>query len=300
MQKIVPHLWFDKEAKEAAEFYVSAFPQSEISQITTLQDTPSGNCDIVNFNISGYSFMAISAGPYFKVNPAISFMLNFDASNLDHTIKEMDKLWKALAENGKIMMPLQAYPFSNYYGWVEDRFGVSWQLILNKPEEKKPFITPSLMFVGNVAGKAEEATDFYLSVFKNSSRNIIARYPSGMEPEKEGSVMFTSYNLEEQEFAAMDSSSKHDFCFNEAISLVILCETQEEIDYYWQKLSAVPEAEQCGWIKDKYGISWQIVPTIMNEMMRNGTQKQINQITKAFLTMKKMEISALKQAYNGH
>ncbi|AUR52175.1 VOC family protein [Aquella oligotrophica] len=300
MQKIVPHLWFDKEAKEAAEFYVSVFPQSEINQITTLHDTPSGNCDIVNFNISGYSFMAISAGPYFKVNPSISFMLNFDDNNLDYTIKEMNRLWETLAKNGKIMMPLQKYPFSNYYGWVEDKYGVSWQLILNKSGENKPFITPSLMFVGNVAGKAEEATDFYLSIFKNSFRNTIAYYPAAMELEKEGSVMFTSYNIEGQEFAAMDSSLKHDFSFNEAISLVILCETQEEIDYYWQKLSAVSEAEQCGWVKDKYGISWQIVPTIMNEMMKNGTQEQINQITKAFLPMKKMDISALKKAYEGH
>ena len=128
-QKIVPHLWFDKEAKEAAEFYASVFPDSRVTNITTLHDTPSGDCDIVSFELSGQPFMAISAGPLFK--------------------------------------------------------------------------------------------------------------------------------------------------FNESISFIVYCETQDEVDYYWEKLSAVPEAEQCGWLKDKYGLSWQVVPVQMDEMLRSGTEDQI-------------------------
>jgi predicted 3-demethylubiquinone-9 3-methyltransferase (glyoxalase superfamily) len=152
-QKIVPHLWYDKEAKEAAEFYVSIFPNSKVTNITTLHDTPSGDADIVSFELAGQPFMAISAGPLFK--------------------------------------------------------------------------------------------------------------------------------------------------FNESISFMVYCETQDEIDSYWEKLSAVPESEQCGWLKDKYGLSWQIVPVQMDEMLQTGTEDQVARVTQAFLPMKKLDIAALKQAYEG-
>src|ERR671916_501632 len=149
--KIVPHLWFDKEAREAAEFYASVFPDSKITNVTTLHDTPSGDSDVVSFELSGQPFMAISAGPLFK--------------------------------------------------------------------------------------------------------------------------------------------------FNESISFIVYCETQGEVNYYWEKLSAVPEAEQCGWLKDKYGLSWQIVPTELDEMMRRGTPEQMARVTQAFLKMKKFDIVELKKAY---
>lgn len=152
-QKIVPHLWFDKEAKEAAQFYASIFPDSRVTNITTLHDTPSGDCDVVSFELSGQPFMAISAGPLFK--------------------------------------------------------------------------------------------------------------------------------------------------FNESISFMVYCETQDELDYYWEKLSAVPEAEQCGWLKDKYGLSWQIVPLRMDEMLQGGTEEQVARVTQAFLPMKKLDIAQLERAYAG-
>jgi predicted 3-demethylubiquinone-9 3-methyltransferase (glyoxalase superfamily) len=153
------------------------------------------------------------------------------------------------------------------------------------------------MFVGKVCGKAEEASDFYLSVFKNTKRGITARYPTGMEPDKEGTIMFTDFMLEGQWFAAMDSAAEHSFAFNEAVSFMVPCETQQEIDYYWEKLSAVPDAEQCGWLKDKYGLSWQIVASDMNEMMQKGTPGQIARLTQTFLKMKKFDLAALRQAY---
>lgn len=300
MQKIVPHLWFDKEAKEAAEFYTSLFPDSEITNTSTIHDTPSGDCDIVSFKLWGYSFMSISAGPLFKINPSISFMVNFDPSKDTEAKARIDTVWAKLVKGGKVMMPLDKYPFSERYGWVEDKYGVSWQLILTNPEgEERPTIIPSLMFVGGVCGKAEEASDFYLSVFKDAKRGIVARYPAGMEPDKEGTLMFTDFKLEGQWFSAMDSARMHDFTFNEAVSLIVTCETQEEIDYYWDKLSAVPEAEQCGWLKDKYGLSWQIVPSAMNEMMSKGNPEQMARVTQAFLPMKKFDIAKLEQAYKG-
>ena len=152
MKRIAPHLWFDKQAKEAAEFYCSVFPNSRILQVTTLRDTPSGDCDVVSFELAGQPFMAISAGPLFK--------------------------------------------------------------------------------------------------------------------------------------------------FNESISFILPCETQQEIDYYWGKLSAVPSAEQCGWLKDKYGLSWQVTPTAMDAMLR-GTPEQVGRVTQAFLKMKKFDIAALQKAFDG-
>lgn len=299
MQKITPHLWFDKEAKEASAFYASVFPNSKVTNIAKITDTPSGDCDIVSFDIMGTSFQAISAGPYFKLNPSISFMVNFDLSKNIDARKQIDEIWEKLLEGGKALMPIDKYPFSERYGWVEDKFGVTWQLIFTNPEgEERPPIIPSMLFTNEVSGKAEEATDFYLSIFKDAKRGAIARYPAGMTgPQKEGDVMFTDFKLEGHWFAAMDGGvNVHKFAFNEAVSFVVHCDTQEEIDYYFEKLSAVPESEQCGWLKDKYGVSWQIVPTEMEIIMTSGDQEKIDKLTKAFLPMKKFDIAALKAA----
>jgi predicted 3-demethylubiquinone-9 3-methyltransferase (glyoxalase superfamily) len=299
-QKIVPHLWFDKEAKEAADFYCSIFPDSEVMSSTTLRDTPSGDCDVVSFSLSGHRFMAISAGPLFRFNPSVSFFVNFDSSRDKRARENLDALWDKLSQGGTALMPLGEYPFSEHYGWIQDRYGISWQLILSGPSgAERPFIAPSLMFVGAVCGKAEEASDFYLSVFENTKRGVIARYPKGREPDREGTVMFTDFMLHGQWFAAMDSAHPHEFAFNEAISFIVYCDTQEEIDRYWGELSAVPEAEQCGWLKDRYGLSWQIVPRAMDRMMQDRDPGRLARVTRAFLEMKKFDLAALQQAYDG-
>jgi predicted 3-demethylubiquinone-9 3-methyltransferase (glyoxalase superfamily) len=301
MQKITPHLWFDKEAKEAAEFYASLFPNSRITHVSTIHNTPSGDCDIVSFELAGEPFMAISAGPLFKFNPSISFILNFDPSKDGDARQHLDVIWQKLSKGGTTLMPLDKYPFSERYGWVQDRYGLSWQLILTNPAgEERPFITPSLMFTGKVAGRAEEAIDSYCSVFKDGRRGITARYPKGMEPDKEGTLMFADFYALGTWLAAMDSARPHDFAFNEAISLIVPCENQEEIDYYWEKLSTDPKAEQCGWCKDKFGVSWQVWPTAIGEMMKKGTREQIDRVTQAFLPMKKFDIAKLKEAYEQH
>ncbi len=302
MQKITPHLWFDKEAKEAAAFYVSAFGgDSKVGDITTLSGTPSGDTDIVPFSLWGFEFLSISAGPYFKPTPAISFMINFDPSQDADAAKNLDALWAKLSEGGKVMMELGEYPFSKRYGWVADKFGFSWQLILTDPEgDPRPRIIPSLLYITDSGSAAEEASNFYLSVFKNSKRGEIARYPAGMEPNKESSIMFTDFTLENQWFTAMDGSSKqHKYAFSEAVSLLVNCDDQAEIDYYWEKLSAVPESEQCGWLKDKFGVSWQISPTAMNEMMTTDDKAALKRVTEVFLKMKKFNIAELQKAYDG-
>lgn len=300
MQKITPHLWFDKEAREAAEFYTSLFPDSKVTNSTTLHDTPSGDSEIVSFELAGQSFMAISAGPLFKFNPSVSFFVNFDPSRDQDARSNLDRMWERLSEGGTALMPLDKYPFSERFGWVQDKYGLSWQLILTNPEgEERPFIIPSLMFVGEVAGRAEEAIHHYLSVFRNSKPGAIARYGAGQEPDKEGTVMFADFMLEGQWFAAMDSAHEHKFAFNEAISFLVDCDSQEEIDYYWERLSAVPEAEQCGWLKDPFGVSWQISSTALREMLTEGTREQVDRVTQAFLPMKKFDVAELQKAYEG-
>lgn len=301
MQKIIPHLWYDKEAAQAAEFYVSAFGgDSKVTHKSTLKNTPSGDCDIVSFDLEGFSFMAISAGPYFKFTPAISFMVNFDPSRDPQAREHLDALWAKLSEGGEVMMPLDAYPFSERYGWIKDKFGLTWQLILTKPEgEPRPFIIPSFLFVGERYGKAEEALDFYVSTFKVSRKGMVTRYPAGMEPNKEGTLMFGDFQLENQWFAAMDGGGQHDFTFNEAVSLLVKCADQAEIDTYWEKLSAVPEAEQCGWLKDKFGVSWQISPADLDAMMNSGDQAKTDRVTQAFLKMKKFDLAKLQEAAEG-
>lgn len=306
-QKIVPHLWYNTEATEASKFYASIFPDSKVTNVTTLHDTPSGDCDVVSFDLWGQKFMAISAGPLFKFNPSISFMVNFDPllfgsspSREKDARAKLDAVWEKLSQGGTVLMPLDKYPWSERYGWLQDKYGLSWQLILTNPAgDPRPPIVPSMMFVGSNCGKAEEAIRFYLSVFKNSKQGNLIRRGPGQEPDKEGTVMFADFMLENSWFAAMDSAHDHKFAFNEAISFMVHCDNQQEIDCYWQKLSADPESEQCGWLKDKFGVSWQITPSALHEMMQRGTKEQIARITQSFLKMKKFDLAALQRAYDG-
>lgn len=291
MQKIRPHLWFDTQAVEAAQMYTSTFPSSRVVDVSTIRDTPSGDTDIVSFEVFGQAFMAISAGPLFTFNPSISFLVACKSE------EEVDRYWAALSAGGNVVMPLDSYPFSKRYGWTEDRYGLSWQISLAHDDVGQR-ITPTLTFVGDVAGRAEEAIRHYVSVFREAKLGPVLRYGPGEEPEREGTARYAAFTLEGQEFAAMDSAREHDFAFNEAISLIVSCETQDEIDHYWS-LSAVPEAEQCGWLKDAYGVSWQIVPTAMDRMLREGTREQVDRVTQAFLQMKKFDVAELERAYAG-
>lgn len=300
IQKIVPNLWFDREALDAARFYTSIFPEGRITSAVTLHDTPSGDTDVVSFELSGYSFMAINGGPLFTINPSISFFLNFDPSKDSDAKEKLDRMWNLLSEGGTVLMPLGEYPFSPHYGWVKDRYGVSWQLILTDPAgEVRPFIIPALLFTGKGAGKAEEAVNWYQSTFNNSKWGALERYPEGMEHDRVGSVMFSDFMLEGQWFVAMDSAYLHAFQFNEAVSLMVNCDTQEEVDRLWEILSFDPEAAQCGWLKDRYGLSWQIVPSIMDELMNTGTPEQVDRMSQAVLTMSKLDGEAIKRAFDG-
>jgi len=291
--KITPHLWFDTQAKAAAEFYTRTFKDSRITNITTIHDTPSGSTDIVSIELMGQPFQMISAGPLFKFTPAVSFRV--DCATKD----EVTALHDALIEGGMALMPLGEYPFSPQFAWVNDRYGVSWQLMYVGDAPIAQPITPMLMFVGAVAGKADEAVRFYTSVFNDARVGEITRYGGDEAPDAEGTVKQAAFTLAGQAFAAMDSAHAHEFTFNEAISFMVACADQAEIDHYWDRLSAVPEAEQCGWLKDKYGVSWQIVPAAMDEMMATGDAAQLARVVQAFLPMKKFDLATLQRAWEG-
>ncbi len=293
MQKIVPHLWYDTEAKEAVQFYMSLFEGSRLLSLNTIHDTPSGDADFLRFELAGQQFMAISAGPYFKFNPSISLMVACS------TAAEVDAKWQALSEGGSPLMELGEYPFSKRYGWIQDRYGLSWQLMFTE-DITQQMVTPNLLFSGDVCGRTEEAIRFYTEVFKPSETGMVSRYAPGEAMLPKADINYAAFKLLGYSLSAMDNGYDAPFNFNEAFSLIVRCENQAEIDYYWEKLSFVPESEQCGWLKDPFGVSWQIVPTIMDDMMGKGSPEAVQRVTEAFLQMKKFDIAALERAFNGN
>lgn len=293
MQRIVPHLWYDKEAREAALLYIKLFDQSKLLDATVIEDTPSGDAEMVSFELAGQQFEAISAGPFFKFNPSISLMVACDS------VEEVNAKWEVLSEGGTELMPLGEYPFSKRYGWIQDRYGLSWQLILMDNGQAVQKITPNLLFSNEACGKSEEAISYYTEVFENSEVGRISRYGEGEAQSSKAKINYAAFKLSGIAFSAMDNAFDVDYSFNEAISFIVNCKDQKEIDYFWDKLSAVPEAEQCGWVKDRFGVSWQIVPVQMSEMLRSGDREKIRRVTEAFLKMKKFDMEVLQKAFDG-
>ncbi len=300
-QKITSFLWFNDQAEEAARFYTSVFRDSEMGAVARYPEAgpeaaggdargpEPGSVMTVAFRLTGHDFTALNGGPHFTFTPAISFFAIGD------TVGEVDEMWSALSDGGTALMPLNAYPFSPKYGWIQDRYGVSWQVMLAE-EEVRQSIFPSLMFTGDVCGKAEEAIGFYTSVFDDARPLAIHRYGPGREPDAADAVMFADFVLEGRLFAAMDSAQDHGFTFNEAVSFVVHCASQEEVDHYWERLSAVPGAEQCGWLKDRYGVSWQIVPSALTELLSDPDPERAGRVMDAMLRMKKIDIAGLRAA----
>lgn len=300
MQKIIPHLWFDAQAEEAAKFYASLFKNSKVGRTTRytkagfeVHGQPEGKVMTVEYQLEGLDFMALNGGPLFKFTPAVSFLVCCTSKD------EVEALWKKLIPGGTAMMELGAYPSSEMYGWLADKYGLSWQVMAMGERKMVQKIIPTLLFVGDVAGKAEEAMKFYASILPDSRVGDIDRYGKGEEPDKEASVKHGAFTLAGQAFAAMDSAHKHDFSFNEAISLMVNCDSQAEIDEYWDKLSrgGDPAAQVCGWLKDKYGLSWQVSPKVLEEMMHDPDATKVERVTNAFLKMKKFDIAELKRAF---
>lgn len=298
MQKITPNIWCQGTADEAAEFYVNAFSEfpGGAEVLTTVKYPEAGLLDFqepfagktltVELAISGFKIILINAGEEFTPNPSISFMVNFDAVRDENAKEHLDAVWEKLHEGGSTLMPVDTYPFSEYYGWVQDKYGVSWQLMLSRPEEKPgPAVIPTLLFGGAAQNQAGPAQENYVAVFPNSQLGDRAPYGQQTGPATPEALMFSQFQLDGQWIFAMDSGVEQDSTFSEGVSLMYEAHGQEELDAIWNALSAVPEAEACGWLKDKFGVSWQIVPDNMEELMaKPGAFEKL-------LAMKKINIA---------
>ncbi len=275
---IYPCLWFDGQAKAAADFYCSIFKNSKIV---------SENPMVVIFELNGKKFMGLNGGPMFKFTPAISIFATFK------TISETNEAWDKIMDGGKALIPIDRQPWSERYGWAEDKFGMTWQIsVVNSPGDK-PQLRPSFLFTNNQFGRAEEAVKFYSSVFDKSSTDLMMHYPKEDE-RNAGKVMYSEFKLNQYDLIAMDGPDVHDYTFNEAVSFVVECETQKEIDFFWNELTEGGEESMCGWLKDKFGVSWQIVPAVLGKLM--GDPERSQRVIQAFLKMKKFDIETLMEA----
>ncbi len=296
MHKIRASIWLDNQAEAAADFYAATFPGARITATIRYPEAgreihggEPGSVLTVDLDIAGFCMTLLNGGPHFRPNPSISFFYHCE------TDAEVDRIWSAMVPGGTTHMELGSYPWSPRYGWLSDRYGVSWQIIVDPDASER--IVPSLLFVGDRCGQAEDAMRHYTEVFRDAAIGEIYRYESGQDPEREGTVMHGQFRLEGQPFVAADSAADHDFAFSEGVSLVVDALTQEEIDYYWQSLSAVVDSEQCGWLKDHYGVSWQIYPvTEMNEFLSLPDRNVVNRVMDAMLAMKKIDLAVLRSA----
>lgn len=272
-----PCLWFDGKAKEAATLYSTVVKNSRI-----LSDTPM----VAIFELNGKKIMGLNGGPMFQINPSISFSL------LCASLEETNEAWNKLLEGGSVLMGIDKYPWSERYGWLKDKFGMTWQISVCRGDDPKQTLTPSMLFTGANFGRAGEAIHFYSSVFSNSATTTLVNYPEGNA--NAGAVMYAEFNLSGYPLIAMDGPGEHAYTFNEAVSLVVNCDTQEEIDYFWGKLTEGGSESRCGWLKDKFGVSWQIVPTVLGKLMTDP--ERAPRVMEAFMKMSKFDIAALLNA----
>ena len=298
MQKITPFLWFDSNAEEAIYFYTSVFENSKILKVTRYDDAsakasgrPVDSVLTMSFQLEGQNFTALNGGPHFKLNPSISFFVYCESEN------KIDLLYKKLSEGGKILMPLDKYDWSKKYAWVQDKFGVSWQLDIDKINNGQK-ILPALLFANEQYAKVKDAVDYYKFIFPESKIILESPFPPTDDIPKDA-LLFAQFSLAGYLFNAMSGGKlKHEFDFNEAFSFVVSCKDQDEVDYYWNKLTADGGQEsQCGWLKDKYGVSWQIVPTRLMELLNDSNSEKAKKAMTAMLQMKKIIISDLENSY---
>lgn len=271
--KIYPSLWFDNQALEAMAFYVSAFPESQLLE---------SNPVVASASIAGVRFIGINGGPVFKPNPSISFMYTSESR------EEIDLVWEQLTEGGMVLMPLGTHPWSEHYGWISDKYGVSWQLYLGKLSDvNHQRIAPTLMYCGEQQGKCAEALDFYGKIFPNFKLEGILTYPGGFAKDQ---VQHAQFLVNDFTMMAMDSGVAQPFSFEEGVSLVLECADQAEIDYYWHAFTQNGSESMCGWCKDPYGVSWQVIPHNLSRLLH-----EYPHASQTLMNMKKIIIDELKK-----
>ncbi|HEL1761665.1 TPA: VOC family protein [Streptococcus suis] len=288
MQTIIPHLWYDTEAKEAVAFYVELFG-GKIDWTYTITDTPSGDSDLIQFQLGDMTLAAISAGPYFKLNESMSLMVNVASKD------EVTRLNQALSEGGRILMPLAEYPFSPYYVWLEDRFGLSWQLSYT-PDLDKPYqFDICLLFSQEQVGLAQPMLDYYKDKLPQASVGQLSYYGEGEAAVEAAKLNYAELLVAGQKMIVMDHGYGGEASFNEAFSLMVYVDSQDELNFYYDLLSAVPEAEMCGWVKDQFGISWQIVPRMLMEAYDTASLETVKAVNDAVLQMRRLDFDQIKE-----
>ena len=283
---IFPCLWYDGDAKESAEFYVKVFS----GRITA--DTPM----VMNIDLFGQKLMLLNGGPYFKKNASVSFMV------ICETEEEVQQYWNRISEDGRILMPLDSYSWSKKYGWVQDRYGVTWQIFLGEKSGDQK-IVPTLMFIHGNNGKAMQAMELYTRTFPNSKIGNILKYGEGSEghpvQEPAENIQHAHFEIDGYSLFCMDNSYDHAFDFNEGISMVIMTDTQEQTDQYWEALTTDGgRASMCGWLKDRFGVSWQIVPKKLIQLMSDPDPEKAQNVARAMMTMQRIVIEDLEKAYH--
>ncbi len=271
---VYPCLWFNKEAKEAAELYCSVFKNSKITAETPV---------VVSFELNGKKITGINGGPVFEKNPSISLFV------YSGSVAETNRIWDILKDGGDVYLPIGTYPWSERYGWLKDRFGMTWQIASTGKNDREVRIMPSMLFVGEQFGKAGDAIQLYTGIFTEASTLMMVNYPEG--DSNEGKVMYSETSLNGAELVLMDGPGEHHYQFNEGVSLVVECDDQAEVDHYWDKLSEGGEESMCGWLKDKFGVSWQIVPKMLIELMADPEKAPL--AFEKFKDMRKLEIEKL-------
>ncbi|WP_407510088.1 VOC family protein [Elizabethkingia anophelis] len=279
---IFPCLWCNGDAKESAEFYCQVFG----GKITV--DTPV----VINIELFGQKLMLLNAGPQFEKNPSISFLINCASE------EDVQHYWDQLSEGGMVLMELDSYPWSKKYGWIKDKYGTTWQLYFGEMQEQR--LVPTLMFMHRNNGKAMEAMEFYTNTFPESKIEGVLKYKDGGENgEDPENVQHAQFVINNYMLSCMDSSLDHKFDFNEGISLVIMTNDQKETDHLWNTLiSGGGRESMCGWLKDQYGVSWQIVPKKLIELMNDTDPAKSQKVVQAMLKMQKIIIAHLEEAYN--
>ncbi len=300
MSKISPFIWFDSNAEEAVNFYTSLFDNSKIIKTVRYDEAsakaarrPAGSVLTIAFQLEGQNFTAINGGPHFKLNQSISLFTYCESD------KKIESVYNRLCEDGNVIFKLDKYDWSPRYTWVVDKFGLSWQLDVEKINSPQK-IVPALLFANEKNQKIKEAISFYSSVFPDSKTMMEATYDqsAGLP---DGTLLFAQFKLSGYLFNSMSSTLNHDFDFNEALSFVVDCNDQEEVDHYWNKLTSDGGQESmCGWLKDRYGVSWQIVPKILIEMLSDKDPAKAQKAMTAMLQMKKIDIAVLEKAYNSN
>lgn len=295
---IVPCLWLDDQAVEAARFYTRTFGEGRVLATSHYPESfdsptgrPRGSVLTVDFEVLGRRFTALNGGPMFEINPSISFFVHTD------TPARTDALCAELGQGGTFLMPPDKYPWSERYAWVRDRYGVSWQVMTSRRASDSAAIVPCLMFADAQHGRAEEAMTAYTTAFPDSRIVDIQRYGADRGPQ--GKVVHGRFVVAGQDFVAMDSHEARGATFNEGVSLQVMCEDQAEVDGYWTRLSRGGKPGVCGWLKDAFGLSWQIAPARIAEWMASGDTGANERAFRAMLGMTKLDVAALEAAFAG-